>query len=290
MGKRNRQTHANIKSNAKRCIYCEAAPPSVKITIEHMPPRSVFQKKDRLKGLEFPACEECNVGTKAADAAVAFLARLDQMGDDVNSWKIQEALTYLRSADDGAPGFRAELFEQGKEQRTFMRTSAGVLYPVVKTNTGPIGQSLINVFGAKLGMAIYYEHTSEPLPVTGGVHTMGFLNAGLSEKTALGLLKTLPVFGTLEMGKRSASDQFAYRYNSDDRSIVAALTHFHNNIHFFTIAMAEPERFGFPQKMDFSAFIRPGELLKNMPKPRPAILNSWESSDQFPSVLFPKAD
>ena len=107
-------------------------------------------------------------------------------------------------------------------------------------------------------MAMYHEHVGEPLPLSGGVHGMWFLNGGLSEKTAEGMLAILPSLGTLKMGQKSASGQFDYRYNSDNKTIVATLAHFHGNIHFFTIAMADPAKYHFPRSMPFSAFVKPG--------------------------------
>jgi hypothetical protein len=201
----------------------------------------------------------CNHGTRAADAAVAFLARIDPFGDDVTTWKVQESLKLLRSLGTLAPGFKAELFDDSNAKDTLLRTPGGVLVPVAETHAGPIAQSLLNVFGAKLGMALYREHTGDALPLEGGVHAMWFLNNGLSQTTADGMLRILPVHNTLTQGQRkSASGQFDYRFNSDDRSIVAALSHFHSNIHFFTIAMAQPSLYGFPRSMRFSAFVRPG--------------------------------
>lgn len=282
------KTHAQIKAAAKRCVYCPDPLNNANYSLEHMPPKGMFRESRRHKGLEFGSCKSCNEGTKAADAAVAFFARIDQLGDDVMHWKVQEAVKFLKSADHGAPGFSNELFEERRNRDVLKRTTGGVLVPLSEIHTGPIGQSLLNVFAAKLGMAIYREHVGEPLPPTGGVQGMWFLNAGLGEQTAAKFLNFLPVFETLEMGKQSASGQFGYRYNSDDKSIVAALTHFQGNVHFFTIAMAEPSTHGFPRDVQFGAFIRPGELLKHMPKPPPAILMPRSNTSRFPSLILPE--
>ena len=53
---------------------------------------------------------------------------------------------------------------------------------------------------AKLAMALYREHVGHALPLTGGVHTNWYLNAGLAQRTAEGILKTLPLGGTLRQG------------------------------------------------------------------------------------------
>ncbi len=264
---RRSRSRKQIRASDPRCIYCSAPVE----TTEHMPPLSVFKGRQRPSGLEFASCEACNNGTRAADTAVAFLSRIDRFGDDPTTWKVQEALKHLRSMGTLAPGFTNELFDNEKD--ALLRTPAGILVPVAEIHTGPICQSLLHVFGAKLGMALYREHTGIALPLEGGVHVMWFLNNGLAQETADGMLRILPVHSTLRQGlKKNASGQFDYRFNSDDKSIVAALSHFHSNIHFFTIAMAEPSKFGFPRTMPFSAFVKPGELVKFMPKPAPAIV------------------
>lgn len=240
-----------------------------------MPSKALFRAKDRPSGLEFPSCKQCNNGTSAADSAVAFLARIDRFGDDTDTWQVQEAVKYLAAAEQGAPGFSAELFNDGNSRDTIMRTPGGLLIPLAETHVGAIGKALLDVWAAKLGMSLYNEHVGSPLPLTGGLHAMWFLNNGLSEETAGHFLRILPVHSTLKQGRRkSASGQFDYRFNSDDKSIVAALTHFHSNIHFFTIAMAEPNVYGFPKdKLPHGRFSRPGELLAMMPpKAPPAIL------------------
>jgi hypothetical protein len=63
--KRNLRAHAAILADAAGCIYC--AGENVATTIEHMPPISLFEGRQRPKGLEFPACQPCNNGTGHSD-------------------------------------------------------------------------------------------------------------------------------------------------------------------------------------------------------------------------------
>lgn len=260
---------ADILADGALCIYCSA----VATTVEHMPPRMMFKAKDRPSGLEFASCQECNNGTSAADAAAAFFARMDMFGDDPHDWKVREAIKPLQSLGSLTPGFIEEVFDGPETSNTFAETRGGILVPVVKTHTGPITEALLTVFAAKLGMALYKEHVGAPLPATGGVHCMWFLNGGLSEQTAHSFLAILPARETLTQGRRkSASGQFDYRYNCDNKSIFAAFVGFHSNLHFFVLAMATPDIYGFPRPMPHTSMVRPGELLKFMPKPRPVIL------------------
>lgn len=238
-----------------------------------MPPRIMFRRKDRPSGLEFPACFSCNHRTRVADAAAAFFSRMDKYGD-VAGWKYKEAQKPLSTLCTLAPDFIAELFDNDAKRDGLLMTDGGVLLRTQEIIVGPIGQAIVTVFAAKLGMALFYEHVGAPLPSLGGVFTMSFLNVGPEQEQSDALFKILPAHSTLVQGQgKSATGQFDYRYNTDGKSLVAALSHFHGNIHFFTVATSAPENLQMPPGGKFTGFIRPGELLQHMPKPRPAILS-----------------
>lgn len=264
------RSSAEILAGNPRCIYCA----NIAEDVEHMPSKSMFRAKDRPRGLEFPSCKACNKGTSTADSAVAFLARLDRFGEETKEWQLREAIQYLTATEQGAPGFADEIVGDRNARDTILRTNAGVLVPVSQTSAGPIAKALLDVWAAKLAMALYHEHTGMPLPLNGGVQAIWFLNYGLIETTAESFLKILPGYATLKRGRRkNVSGQFDYRFNSDDKSIVAALTHFHTNLHFFTIAMADPAAFGFPKdRLPNSRFSKPGELKAMMPPKGPPLL------------------
>jgi hypothetical protein len=251
-----------------RCIYCA----NEATTVEHMPPLSMFKRKDRPSGLEFPSCQTCNNVTSAADAAAVFYSRIGWLNDDLDSWQLRDMERQIKTLDSLVPEFRKE-FSTTKEGEVLKRTPGGIFVKKVQLNCdGPVSQALLSAFSAKLGMAFFAEHTGKPMPLDGGVHGMWFLNSGLSQKAADTMLKMLPMFETLKQGERkTATGQFDYRFNSDDKSIVAALTHFHSNIHFFTIAMANPADYKFPRQDIHGAFVKPGQLVDFMPKPRPFI-------------------
>ena len=72
MGEGSRK-HAKVLQRCQRCIYCGGL--NLASTIDHMPPRVFFRLSQRPKGLEFPACIDCNRGTSKADLVAAFFAR-----------------------------------------------------------------------------------------------------------------------------------------------------------------------------------------------------------------------
>ena len=57
------------------CAFCGGCTPAT--TIEHCPPRAMFQHKQWPEGFEFPACEACNKSSSDDDLVVAMLARMD---------------------------------------------------------------------------------------------------------------------------------------------------------------------------------------------------------------------
>ena len=79
------------------------------------------------------------------------------------------------------------------------------------------------------------------------------------------MLSMLPAGGTLSQGAWSVPEQFAYRYNSDNKEIVAALAGFHSNLHIFLIAYSNPQYdvINWPTGL----IVQPGDLLNLAPKP-----------------------
>ena len=55
------------------CIYCGGR--TVGDSVDHMPPRTIFDLRYRPKGLEFLACTACNAGGKKAEQIAGFLSR-----------------------------------------------------------------------------------------------------------------------------------------------------------------------------------------------------------------------
>lgn len=234
-----------------------------------MPPKSMFKGKQRPSGFEYPSCASCNNKTSASDAAVAFLSRVDPFSSDLRSWKMKECRKHLNSLRTLCPEFLEELFHFDRINKVLGRTSGGILVPLVEAHVGPAGRALLNVFTAKLGMTLYAEHAGCPIPLDGEVFGMWFLNVGMAEETADGILRVLPDYNTLKQGRRrSVAGQFDYRFNSCGADLVAALSHFHSNIHFFTLAVSKSGRYQLPEDLPRNAArVRPGELLGMIPSP-----------------------
>jgi hypothetical protein len=251
-----------VLANEPRCIYCADEP----ATLEHMPPLIMFASRRRPSGFEFAACNGCNRATSPADLVASFFARLNR-SLHANQRLTSEAVTLRNKLAKLAPGVLEELFRWEKTTRVWLRDSRLVATPFAQIKVdGPRTTAYLHVFAAKLAMALYREHVGHALPLTGGVHTNWFLNAGLAQRTAEGILKILPGGGTLRQGSFQVPEQFAYRYNCDGRTVVAALAGFHSNLHVFVVATSTPNLFKMPRPIPHSDFLRPGELVARIPQ------------------------
>lgn len=251
---------SNLLRNEPRCIYCKDPPD----TIEHMPPRLIFTGRKRPSGLEFAACKACNNGSRGADAAAALFSRVS-MADDDHYWHGEEGIRLLFTVDRDAPGLRDEVFQDKLYRTHWIPNRQGILTrKIMLRPDGPLIKWYLDAFDAKLGMALYRHHTGTALPPDGGVMTLWYMNAGLSEAQAQAHLSILPVSETLRQGSFQVPEQFAYRYNCDDKSIFAALIGMHYNLHFFVIATSEPALYSlpwlFPAEQGNSNFAQPGFL------------------------------
>lgn len=254
-----------ILASESRCIYCSAPNDgTVPMSLEHMPPISMFRTRDRPSGMEYASCEPCNVGTKAADTVVSFIARLSR-NEVQNDWRLIEAGALRSGVDALAPGLLAELFRPEKSKRKWVWTPSGLLRDHTEILAdGPLVRSHMTVFAAKLGMALYREHIGKALPMEGVVYTTCFQNAGLLDKQARTMLSIMPAFGQLRQGRKTSSEQFDYRFNSDHKSILAALVSLHSNVHILIVATADPLRYAHVANAPNMETLRPGQLVQRL--------------------------
>lgn len=253
---------ADIMAMETRCIYCAAQP----TTVEHMPPISMFRGRKRPNGLVFAGCTTCNNGTGAADLVAGFIARLSPRYDQA-SWKIEEVKARAGMLEAQAPGFLGEFFDPRQRSTEWFPTPSGIRRQMtVMRLSGPLTRAYLDVFSAKLGMALYRHHCSHSLPLDGFVMSGTYLNAGLAPDTAKALLSIMPDQAGLRQGRRNhADDQFIYRFNTDGRSVVAALSQFHEGLYVSTMAFGSTDPYGQLSLLPHHRLVRPGDLPGMMP-------------------------
>lgn len=259
-----------ILKTEDRCIYCANVPNS----LEHMPPKCMFQK-DRVSGMEYATCSACNNKTSGADAVAALLACMhpDNTPESALAKKLQQL---IRMTDINAPGVIEELQQPTKAKAQWQwRQNSRILKKTVSiTVDGPKANAYLDIFGAKMAMALYREHVGTALPLSGAVWCQHILNAGMTQSDLDNLTKIMPLFSTLTQGKKSNLEQFRYRYNYDGSTAVAAIAQFHSSLWFVLIATSDDKIIDLFQRPEIAAlpgstFVRPGGLLALLPSCRP---------------------
>ncbi|QAY97047.1 hypothetical protein CWB41_15965 [Methylovirgula ligni] len=231
-----------------------------------MPPIGMFRGRQRPNKMAFGTCAACNSGTGGADAVAAMFATLhpDTL---VGTWQADEIDKRLRAVRRFAPGVLEEFQRANKNRLDLVaRRNSGLMQRVVQIQAdGPITHAHLSVFGAKLAMALYREHTGSALPLDGAAWTQFALSGGMSQKTLDDRIKIMPMFATLRQGKVHVSDQFSYRFNCDGRSTIAAVAKFHKGLWLTIAASHDPKiiaLFEQPESslVPASALVRPGQL------------------------------
>lgn len=226
---------AEILAGEGRCIYCLSPPSSV----EHMPPRTMFRGRRRLSGFEFAACESCNLSTRAADATAGLLCRISPT-IAVDTEELDEAKKLIRTLDSLAPKVRQEMFHDSNPTQVWTRSREGLFASMHRLELGgKVTATLMAVFGAKLGMALFREHIGRPLAAEGSVFVRHYFNSGLTREEAQRTLSILPGLGELKMGRQGSGKSFNYHYNCDDKCLIAALVAFSDNLFFRVFASDE---------------------------------------------------
>lgn len=232
--KQKQKTQSQILNSATRCIYCEAPP----LTIEHMPPKGMFEARDRPKGWEFACCGKCNENTRIADSVAQLLAFVDPK--ERQQWKTKRIKDIFDGIKRKAPRLAEELSLRSKHHSTFVR-HRGVLQPIHTLKIdGPALTSHLNAFSAKLAMASFANFVGRPLEMDGLIYSQWYLNLGVPLDVYHAHLSIMPGFAQLMQGKKVSGEQFRLHYNSDNKSIIAAMINFHNSLTVVTTAVDGP--------------------------------------------------
>jgi hypothetical protein len=206
------------------CAFCGDVTPST--TIEHCPPRAMFQNRRWPEGFEFPACDRCNGGTRDDDLLIAMLARVDPLEN--------------RGDRDGkAPGLMARAHKRhpGMFQRMLAIGEGGQPQAIFEWQITDEMRQAVDVLAAKLAKGIYWRHTQNIFPNYGGLAMTWFTNADVARDGKYKLFEILQhVAGDAPSLTRSGTylnDQFEYKFSlSPEKHILALQAKFGNAFGF----------------------------------------------------------
>jgi hypothetical protein len=207
-----RRAHAALLQRQPWCIYCGGTAPAT--TIDHMPPRMMFRGKDRPKGLEFPSCEACNVGTRLSDLVASLLGRI--YPDSEDAVHRSEVRRLMDAVGANVPGVLSEMYLP-KGRRKLARSRLGMPVGEVLRADGPLLTKHMLAFAAKLGLALHFEATGRCIPRSGRVRPAWFSNAqAFRGDIPPSLTAHLPPSRTLRQGRKHVGDQFRYSWLVSD--------------------------------------------------------------------------
>jgi hypothetical protein len=211
------------------CVFCGGSRRAT--TIEHCPPRSLFQFKHWPETFEFPACLSCNEGTGDHDAIVAMIAR---MHPDENIGNADGRVNGLiKNVGAQVPGLLPRMIPSHIEARRRNRVlgikpGPGQLHQDVAPVTVPdeINEA-VETFARKLSKAIYFRETGKSFPNSGAIVMHWFTNVELVRNGKYVLFEQLQSLDghapKLVRSGKYLDDQFEFKISlSEDQQVFIA--------------------------------------------------------------------
>ena len=206
------------------CVYCGCS--ALGTSVDHMPPITIFNNRDRPKGMEYLACEACHAGSRPLDLLVGFLSRMyPDAGTSQAQQEVADALQGLRNNypklfDELAPSPEQEA--EALRGREIFPGTAGALA------IGPGIHSYLARFAARVGLALHYELCGEVVPAAGAVLVRVLTNFSLVDgEFPSDFAEMLGAPRTLRQGRKTVEEQFGYASRGlEDNSLSAHIATF----------------------------------------------------------------
>jgi hypothetical protein len=199
------------------CVFCGGSTPAT--TIEHCPPKSMFDNKEWPEGFEFSSCSACNNGTSDQDLIVAWMARVDFT--DQSQTSDQRTIGLLKLMHLQHPQMVRKMLPSSIEARRTNRL-LGITPPQGKTHTEtcvinitPEMTNAIHTFAKKLAKGVYFMHTQKIFPSDGCLMLGWFTNVEFVKKSGFVPFDVIKdVAGTIPpvvRNGKSLDNRFSYK-------------------------------------------------------------------------------
>lgn len=206
------------------CVFCGGD--VVAETIEHCPPRSMFENRSWPQGYEFPACLKCNSSSSDDDLIIAFLARANPF--DAVGNRDGKMAGLMKRINAQLPGFFDSMMPTNSEARR-MNRAAGIRPAIGQTHQDvggllvpPRMDAAVRRLASKLSKAVYYKETGFSFPASGEIAMKWSTNFDVllhGEFPLLSALHDLPGFVPKHTRANIVlNDQFSVKWSlSDDQ-------------------------------------------------------------------------
>lgn len=221
-----------------QCCFCGGKNPTA--SIDHVPPRAAFPGRNGPEGFEFPACDDCQKGTRLDEIAFAFMVMISDMNDDNFAPKSLDRLMegmrnnlphLLPLKELPASKKRRSMKEMGLPRRPGQTLSE---VPVIEYSSE--FHDHINRYLAKMMCALFYKEQGRIAPHDYLVWTdWGTYADARSHPLTQAMMNITPETHQGERRNMDIGDRFSYRFNRTDRadiSIIAAVGAFGQGVVF----------------------------------------------------------
>lgn len=213
-------------------------------TIEHAPPKIMFFRSQRPKGLEVPACVRCNNGSSQQDQFAALLActrspALISGGEDS-----PDELKHFKKLVDGVGNNTqiGPLFDAAPDRLVQVN---GLIqrFKQIKIKTSAFDYYLFPL-AAKQALAMWYDMTGTVFIENGSINILWIDPKTINTSTHVQrFLSTLPISGGLSQGTLNVDDQFQYKVGiSDDQTVGVYWPVFHQSFTFLVFLDTDASR------------------------------------------------
>ena len=199
------------------CAFCGGRTASS--SIEHCPPRAMFQDRLWPEGFEFPACQECNVGSGDHDLLIAILARMNPFEETGNQDGKLQGLIY--AVNKQYPNLLSRMMPSATEARRANRKlgitpNFGQTHQ--ETGVAKVTKELhkaVCTLARKLTKGVYYRNTGRIFLDEGCLLLNWFTNAELFRGDGYIVFDLLKEIGgnapPIERSGKYLGDQFEFK-------------------------------------------------------------------------------
>lgn len=201
------------------CIYCGGT--TLGTSVDHMPPITVCDLRQRPAGLEFLACSECHEGTRKDDQVAGFICRV--FPDPASEAARAEVRALLKGLKNNQPDIMRE-WEPTPAQRRFGSEMGGALWARTGAlNIGEKTHAALLRFSARAAAALHFAATGRIVPKGGAIWSTWHTNERLIKGDfPAEFADMLPPHTTLGAGTRKSLDgQFEYSTNVSSDGLVS---------------------------------------------------------------------
>lgn len=245
MGQANARRRRLLKENPV-CCFCGGTRPAV--TEDHIPGRSVFHNREWPEGYSFPACQQCNAYSRAAENAFKLISRIHP--DPKTQAEADELAEACKGVINNFPGLVESMLMSANKVKSSLRRMGISIPPGKSTNDFPMIdlsdpriEDVIDVISVKTGLALHYKHTGNILPRTGRIFTTFFTNSDVDIGVVPEKIFDLPLIKDQKRQNIQLSSQFHYGFwTSESGNFSAFACYFRHSVMTFIALSADGSR------------------------------------------------